>query len=233
MKVYLNGRRQWLWRLNPAIREIAYKYRFHERGIVAMFAAVSGFAPVLNIYNTNAVSTETVPNNATNLEVQAWGGGGGGGARDVGDNTGGGGGGAGGYSRCTLVVSGKSGKTFTVTVGAAATAGNTGSNNTVVAGTITGFNSITVNGGAPGGAGSSGGAGGGGSGGTATNTNSGATNTTGATGSNGSGPNGGAGATGTSGNVSGDGSPYGGGGNGGGGGGVQPGLIGAVVFYYT
>lgn len=231
MKVYLNGKRVWFWWLNPEIRKVAY--RFHERGSIPMFAAIAGLAPTLNIYNTNATSTETVPSGYSDVEIEGWGGGGGGGARDVPDNTGGGGGGGGGYTRCHISVIGKGGETFTVTIGAAAAAGLAGSNNTIVAGTITGFSNITIGGGASGNPGTSGGPGNGGAGGTPTNANSGAVNTTGNNGANGSGASGGAGGAGITGNVPNDGSPYGGGGNGGGGGSVQPGLVGGAVFYYT
>jgi hypothetical protein len=234
--VYLDGelltRQEWR-RLPPVV----YRRVLAMSG--AMILAASGaIIPVLHVYTSGTSVTETIPNNVNTVTIEVWGGGGASGGNN-GSATGGGGGGAGGYSRCTITVGAQNGKTFTYTVGAAGTTtaanGNPGGNSTVVAGTITGFNTITCNGGNGGTAGNNGGTLG--SGGTVTDTNAGATNTTGANGTAGNAGAGGTGGTGTTGTVSGDGSPYGGGGNPGRGpsasGNGFIGVTGAIVFSYT
>lgn len=92
-----------------------------------------------DVQTFNANGTWTKPSTGQTMAyVQAWGGGGGGAADGGGSNTGGGGGG-GGYSERTIPLS-SLGATETVTVPAAATAGNTG-------GTVTFGSWITAYGG--------------------------------------------------------------------------------------
>lgn len=205
----------------------------------------SAFAGTVQIYSSVGTSTNTVPWDCAFLTVEAWGGGaGGGGAAASGTAGGGGGGGAGGYTITSRFnVAGQATKTFQVVVGgtgtggAAVTNGGNGSSTTITAISVTGWNTVTCNGGTGGGAGASNGAGGvGGAGGGVTNTNAGSTNTTGASGGLRDNANGGGtGATGHAGGISGDGGPYGGGGRGGN---VPSGLgvagsAGAVVFSYA
>jgi len=157
---------------------------------------------VTHIYTSGAGKTETIPTGSTTCVIEEFGGSGGGGGTQSG---GGGGGGAGGYSRTSLSVAAQNGRTFTYTVGAAGAAGTTGGGgtnggaggvSTVVAGTVTGFSTMTANGGG-GGVFSLSGGGAGGSGGTASGGT--AANTTGHAGTAGNGPGGtgGDGATGT------------------------------------
>jgi len=202
------------------------------------------YAGTLMIYNAAGTSTTTVPVDASFMTVEAWGGGGGGGGGGAsGTNSGGGGGGAGGYTiTASYVIAGNGLKTFqtvvggTGTGGASATTGGNGGNTTITEATVTGWATVTCNGGTGGNAGGGAG-GGGGSGGSVTNTNAGSTNTTGNNGSNrpNTGGTGGAGGTGHAGGISGDGGPYGGGGTGGnnGGGSGVAGTAGAVVYSFT
>jgi hypothetical protein len=188
-----------------------------------------GFTPVLHIYTTGTNLTETIPTGANNVVIENWGGGGGGGYYYP--TSLGGGGAAAGYCRTSMAVNTQNGKTFVYTTGGAGSGsstaglpGTTGGTGTIVAGTVTGFATMTAHGGA-GGNYATGASGGIATGGTAANTTGTAT---------GSGLN--TGATGTTGTVSGDGSPYGGGGNGAlnhAGSSGSPGLSGAAVFYYT
>jgi hypothetical protein len=198
---------------------------------------VSGLT-VLHVYTSGTTVTETIPTGTTTVAIELWGPGGGGGAGSgVGcASSGGGGGGAGGYSRATFTsMGGQVGHTYKYTIGAVGV-GGTGSGSagasTIIAGTVTGFSTITANGGGNGGNSSPGT---GGAGGTATNANSGAVNTTGAAGTAGNSGGNGKGGTGTTGNISGDGSPYGRGGNGGygSGGAGSNGSVGAAVFKYS
>lgn len=189
----------------------------------------SSFTPVLHIYTNGLNATETIPAGATSVVIENWGGGGGGGYYYP--TSLGGGGAAGGYCRTSMNVSSQNGKTFKYTTGGpgasqtnAGNPGNSGGSGTVTAGTVTGFTTMTANGG-NGGEYATGASGGTATGGTAAN----ATGASVAVHIN-------AGATGTTGTVSGDGSPYGGGGTGGlnlSNSSGQPGLTGAVVFYYT
>jgi hypothetical protein len=174
---------------------------------------------LIHVYTSGSNATETVPSGSTTAILEVWGGGAGG---TPGTGSGcsalpGNGGGAGGYSRTSFPVSTKNGKTWKYTTGVGGGAGANGSAGSITAGTITGFTTMTANGG------STTGAGGTASGGTQANT----------TGNAGSGRTGGAG---VKGNVSGDGSPYGGGGAGGtrgAGNNGGPGGNGAAVFYYS
>lgn len=182
--------------LTPAwhrhVRIIERRWRRHRIvcGGVLMLVAAGGFAPVLSIRTSSG--TETVPNGAQTLTYELWGAGGGGGAA-IGSGcaaVAGAGGGGGGMTRGTFAVGTKNGLTWSYTagtVGAAGSGGNGGNSTTssVNAGTMTGWNNISVGI-------ATGGQGGGptvGTGSTCTNTNAGATNTTG---NNGSGINGGA-----------------------------------------
>jgi len=192
---------------------------------------------VIHIYTSPTTSaTETIPTGTTNVYAEVWGSGGGGGAAHstAGGYNGGGTGGGGGfsYSVYTAAALGGTGKTFkyTVTAGGAGGAynggnGTAGTAGSIVAGTVTGFTTMTANGGSAGTGATVGGSGTNGAGGTATGGNN--TNTTG----NGTGTG-----VGTSGKISGDGSPYGAGGSGGLASGANSGSAGgggAAVFYYT
>ena len=183
---------------------------------------------VLHVY-TSAVTnaTETIPTGTTNIKQEIWGAGGGGGGGGGNKGQLGFTGGCGGfaYSVYTAAALGGAGKTFRYTVPAGGAAGGVGANGTagtagtITAGTVTGFTTMTGNGG---GAGSTFGGSGNGAGGTASGGNT--TNTAGAAGST----------AGTSGAISGDGSPYGSGGSSGGSfGGGGAGQGGAAVFFYS
>jgi hypothetical protein len=184
---------------------------------------------VIHVYTSAATNaTETIPTGTTSVKAEIWGSGGGGGGRQGSGSTSnpGGVGGASGfsYSVYTAAALGGVGKTlkYTVTNGGAGGAANfngtAGTAGSITAGTVTGFTTMTANGG---GAGLSGG--GSGAGGTASGGNN--TNTTGTAGST----------TGTTGKISGDGGPYGGGGHSGtvGGGPGGAGVAGAAVFMYS
>ena len=183
---------------------------------------------VIHVYTSAVTSaTETIPTNTTTVKCEVWGSGGGG---SSGHGTGcgkgpGNVGGCGGFSYSSYAAStlGGAGKTFkyTITTGGAGGVGGSGTAGaagTIVAGTVTGFTTMTGNGGGGGVLG-----GGVGAGGTATGGN--VTNTTGASGST----------TGTTGSISGDGSPYGPGGTSGFGstGPGSAGGTGAAVFFYS
>lgn len=186
------------------------------------------FVPVVRINTTSG--TETIPANATTAIQEVWGSGGGstdgvgvGCGADNGSN-----GGSSGYVRSSYTVAalGGSNKTLTHTIGAVGVHGTVATNtdggdSTIVAGTVTGFTSMTGGGGkkATGTRGT-----GLGLGGTAAGGNQ--ANTAGTAGNQ----------TGTTGTVSGDGSPYGGGGGAGPPGVGNPGtngLTGAAVYAYT
>jgi len=191
---------------------------------------------LIHVY-TSGSGTETIPVGATNMTMEAWGGGGsGGGGGSAGH--GGSGGAGGGYTiTSNFSVSSQNGNTLTYSVGAGVAGvgggfnGNNGNPTTVNAGTITGWNNVTCNGGAQGITSSNANT----SGGTVTNTNANTTNTTGNNGIGQSGGFGGAGGAGIAGGIGGDGAPYGAGSKGGdavaGSSGASQG--GAVVFYYT
>jgi hypothetical protein len=193
---------------------------------------------LLHVYTTGTNATETIPSGTSTVKLECWGSGGGGGS---GSGSGctprtGGGGGGGGYSRVTFTsMGGQVGHTYKYTIGAVGgTGGGAGSAGTIVAGTVTGFSTITCNGG--GGGGNEPGSGAGGAGGTVTNANAGATNTTGNAGATGGLNGSGNGGAGISGNQSGDGSPHGGGGQGGvsaSQAGITAGSVGAAVFFYS
>ena len=191
---------------------------------------------ILHVYTTGTNATETIPTGTTSVKIEGWGAGGSGGAGTGSGclTKGGGGGGAGGYSRITYSgMGGQVGHTYKYTVAPSTSPSDqTGAATTITAGTVTGFSTITCNGGVGGGNAPSGT---GGAGGTATNAGSGAVNTTGNAGSAGGQLGNGIGGTGTTGNQSGDGSPYGRGGNGGFGSGNAgfSGGAGAVVFFYS
>lgn len=186
---------------------------------------------VLHVYTTAVTAaTETIPTGTTTVAMEIWGsGGGGGGGHGVGSLFSPGfAGGASGFSKSSYAASalGGVGKTLKYTVtnggvfgagGTPGTAGTAGTAGTIVAGTVTGFSTMTANGGV--GGGNSVGAIG--AGGTASGGN--LVNTTGAAG----------GTTGTSGSITGDLSPHGGSGAGGGSGGGTSGKAGAAVFFYT
>lgn len=109
-------------------------------------------ASLLHVYSSHGSGTETIPTNATNVQIEVGGASGSGGA---GSGTGctlssGAGGGAGGYARSQYTVSalGGVGKTFNYTVGTGgAPSDQGGTASTVTAGTVTGFTSMTGNGG--------------------------------------------------------------------------------------
>lgn len=187
---------------------------------------------VLHIF-TSGSGSDAIPLGTTTVKVEVWGSGGGGGgahaATGGGFNTGGSGGCSGfSYSVYAASALGGGGGTFNYTVpaggaggaynGGDGTAGGAGS---ITAGTVTGFTTMTANGGGPGIHATGGADGAQGAGGTASGGNT--TNTTGS------------GTTGTSGSIASDGSPYGAAG----GGGVNlngngsAGQNGAAVFFYT
>jgi hypothetical protein len=255
MRVYLNGRRlRSKKEFTPFVRRIVKRIEWRQRymwllallalptlaeakiqlatGVFVLMMGNTVFNPVLRIYTTGTSATETIPDRAFNVTIEAWGGGSGGaGGTGVGcaANTGTGGA-AGGYSRTAMSTNGQVGHTFVYTVGAGGAGANpspstAGGTTTVSPGTVTGFSTMTANGGAAetnaGGA-----AGGTASGGTQANT----------TGANGPAAHDATGAAGTNGTVSGDGSPYGAGGAGGALGAGHAGATGqtgAVVFSYT
>jgi hypothetical protein len=180
--------------------------------------SISGLT-VIHVYTTGSNATETVPTGSTTAILEVWGGGAGGTAGTGSGCSGspGAGGGAGGYCRTSFAVSTKNGLTWKYTVGAAGAAGAAGGAGSIVAGTMTGFTTMSAGGGGTSHVGGTA------SGGTQANT-------VGATGS------GRTGGTGTTGTVSGDGSPYGGGGLGGTAGSGHNGSAGnggAAVFYYS
>jgi len=192
-----------------------------------------GGLTVTHVYTSPVTSaTETIPTGTTNVFAEVWGSGGGGGGSQSGGGgfNRGGNGGCGGFSYSVYTASGLGGvgKTFKYTIAAGGAAGSAGGGNgsagaagTIVAGTVTGFTTMTANGGALGTGATGSAAGNPGAGGTATGGNN--TNTTGTAGSS----------IGTNGKISGDGSPYGGGGPGGSISGGNAGSAGAAVFYYT
>jgi hypothetical protein len=148
-------------------------------GVQQMLFAASAFVSVTNTYTTGTSATETVPSGAQTVVIEEWGGGASGGSGDA-DGSGSGGG-AGGYSRTSFNVTTQGGKTFTYSVGAAGTSvipnnpGVDGGASSVAGGTVTGFTTMTANGGTHGvifvpGPGASGGVGGTASGGTIVNT---------------------------------------------------------------
>lgn len=192
------------------------------------------FVPVLRVYTTVSSNvTETATGGAAFVAIECWGSGAPGGS-GVGVGCAqrqGGGGGAGGYSRSTTNIVSQVTPTFTWTIG------NLTFLSKVVPGSVTGFTTITCNGGTTGQAASGAINGNGGAGGTATNANAGAVNTTGGAGQNGdaSGASG-QGGTAVAGNIPGDGGSHGFGGHAGFGNsnsGQSSGTTGAIVFSYS
>jgi len=217
--------------IRRTLKRLQRRHRIRATGILVGAANTAVFKAVLNIYTSGSSATETIPDRAGTCVVEAWAPGGGGHA-GLGSGCGadnGAGAGSGGYSRSSISVIGQANKTFVFTIGTAGTGGapngGNGGQTTVTAGTVTGFPTITVNGGL-GGTSTNGGTGGSASGGNQANTTGNTGAAAHATG------NGGAGITGT---VSGDGSPYGAGGSSpvGSSNNGNPGDNGAVVFSYT
>lgn len=174
---------------------------------------------LIHIFTTPGSATEIIPAGKNTIQMEVWGGGGGGGG--VSGSFGGRVGGTGGLSYSVYTVSslGGSGLTLNYTVPAGGAGGlsggatgSTGSAGSITAGTVTGFSTMTANGGV----GGQNFLGSPGVGGTASGGNS--SNITGTTGST----------IGLTGFISGDGSPYGGGGIS-----SVNGQNGAIVFYYT
>ena len=192
-------------------------------------ATTGSFSGVTHTYSSAGSSTETIPNGATTVTIEDWGGSGGGGpgGGPACAGKGGGGGGSGGYCKTVLNVSAANGQTMNFTVGTAgsASSGN-GTASSVSSGSFA-LTTMTANGGSGGAAGAvgTGGAAGTGSGGNTSNV-SGAAGTTAGPGV--SGGAGGAGHVGTNGT----GATGGGGGSVGGQAGA-PGGNGLVVFKYT
>jgi hypothetical protein len=122
--------------------------------LVASRAAIN----VVNTYDTGTAATETIPNFATKLVIEAWGGGAGAGKGRSTTSRDGGGGGSGGYSSVTYtILPGDWLKTFTYSVAASVSGGTSdvsqapnGNNTTVANGTFTTALSITAGGGAGG-----------------------------------------------------------------------------------
>lgn len=172
--------------------------------VAALLIASRAFSgPVVRTYDSGS-GTETVPNGAQTLVIEAWGGGGnGGGSGSTDSGRGGGGGGGGAYCRKTLSLNGgQNGRTLNYTVGG---------NSTVTNNSVTIPVNMTANRGGNGVSGTTGSPGSGGNGGTAVG---GDVNTSGGFGTpdggdGGSSPNGGSG-----GGPSENGSPPGGGGGG-------------------
>ena len=192
-------------------------------GAVAALAGHSPvFVPVTNIYTTAATATETIPNNATTLTVEVWGGTGSGGTGNgVCPQRGGGGGGAGGYSKTVIAVTGG----FTISY----TVASIGNSSSVSNGTFT-IGTMTANGGVAGANATASVNGAGGAGGTASGGTS--TNTTGGSGAAGSACLGGSGASGTVG-TNGIGPDGGHGGTGNGNSGRTLGMPGQIIFAYV
>jgi MSHA biogenesis protein MshQ len=92
----------------------------------AMLLAVAANAHAVTDTLT-ATGTWTAPAGVTSVDVEVWGGGGGGGGGDGTRSDGGGGGGGGAYSKTTAITV-VPGTTYTVTVGAAGTAGPSAGN---------------------------------------------------------------------------------------------------------
>lgn len=193
-----------------------------------------GFNPTTHTYNVAGNYAETIPTGATNLVIEVWGGDGGGGSGSYFAHQayGGGGGGSGSYGRsASILVSGHSGQTIGVTVGAAGVGATypsgiatPGGASSVQTGTFT-ITTISTNGGASGNnytAGGLGGAGGAvGTGGSVNTAGNGATGGgqgfvgiggAGIVGLRATGPNGGNGGSLSNG---------------------QPGSPGLIIFYYT
>lgn len=127
-------------------------------------ALTKALGTLTRTYTTGTSATETVPNGATTVVIEAFGaGGGGGGGRSGCSGNGGGGGGGGGYVRSSYACSG--GQTIAYTVPAGGTNGGIGANggngsgSVVASGTLS-ITTMTAPGGGGGIAGSSGGAGG-------------------------------------------------------------------------
>jgi len=186
---------------------------------MSAFYGASSFTSALRIYTSGGSGTETAPNGARTVVIEAWGSGGYGGDGGSTNGSGAGGGGAGGYVKSQYSITG--GQTLNYVVGVY------GTNSTVSSGTA-GITAITASAGGGGSYPHFGGVGGAASGGTLINT-------TGNYGQGGSGSGGGSGGLGIPGSVNGDGSPYGQGGMGGRSpeGAGTAGQNGAVVFYYT
>lgn len=184
---------------------------------MSAFYGKSSFTSALHVYTSGSNVTETFPNGARNLVVEAWGHGGGGGTAN--NILGGGGGGGGGFSRSSFSIVG--GQTLQYTIGPY------GSSSTVSSGSFVLVSTMVANSGVNGGR-PAGGASGAASGGNQANQ-------TGFSSSPACCNAGGGGAIGITGVVAGDGSPYGAGGNGGNAplNAGFPGQNGAVVFYYT
>ncbi len=204
-------------------RALRRDYRIRANGaVLALFGA--GFTPVIS--TRTASGTETVPSGASTVIMEAWGetGSGGAGSGSGCTASGGGGGGSGGYSRTSFSVVTKGGLTWTVTIGS----GATGTATSIVAGTMTGWATMTAGFGGSGGTGplgTAGAAGAIGTGGTQANT----AGNAGATGLAGSGGTGGAGVVG----VNGTGSAGGHGGEGASNIGRTLGTTGKMIASYT
>lgn len=191
----------------------------------ALSYAENSFTPTNHTYTGDAASVETIPDYASQVVIEGWGGGASGGAAygAIDDSWGGGGGGAGGYFKKTITLTSAAwGKTINVSATHAA------ENISVTSGTFS-LSTLTADTGGTGGNASSGHGGTGGSGGGASG---GDVNTTGGSGSSGSFNNLGTGGGAVTGVYAG---PYGNGGSGAlyGGEGAGSGGNGGVNFHYT